>query len=252
MYRFSTWYKTNTIPQAVVQYNKTDGTEQYFGMPNPQPDGSDNWQLYSDTFTVPVNTKSVTVFFFLVNNGWVQIDDQVIEPYQPIGFNRPLVSLTFDDGFEDNNTTVLPMTAAYGFKTTQCYATQFVTENGTNPSLVLAFKDAGHEICSHTVTHPFLTQLTTAQQDQELSNSQQTLQNIIGEPVINFASPYGDYDAAVNTEIKKYYRSHRTVDEGYNSKDNFDIYRIRVQNVLSTTTITEYQSWLDQAKATNT
>ena len=28
------------------------------------------------------------------------------------------------------------------------------------------------------------------------------------------------------------YGSHRTVDEGYNSKDNFDAYRLRVQNIF--------------------
>jgi len=56
----------------------------------------------------------------------------------------------------------------------------------------------------------------------------------------------------VNTELKKYYRSHRTVDEGFNSKDNFDLYRIRVQNMTNTTSLAQYQAWLDQAKATNT
>lgn len=252
MYRFSTRYKTNTIPKAVAQFDRTDGTTVYFGLPNPQPNGSGEWQYYSDTFTVPENTKDMTVFLMLDTNGWLQLDDQTISDYQPTGFNRALLTLTFDDGFEDNNTTVLPMTAAYGIKTTQCYATQFVAETPGNAQLVLDFKNAGHEICSHTVTHPFLTSLTSAQKDTELATSQTYLQNIIGTPVVNFASPYGDYDASTITEIKKFYRSHRTVDEGFNSKDNFDIYRIRVQNMLSTTTASQVQSWIQQAQATNT
>ena len=252
MYRFSTHYKTNTIPKAVAQFERTDGSIIYFGMPNPQPNGTSDWQYYSDTFTVPENTKTVTVFFLLNGNGYVQMDDESIVDYTPTGFNRPLLSLTFDDGFEDNNQTVLPMTAAYGFKTTQCYDTQFVQENSTNPQLVLDFKNAGHEICSHTMTHPFLTSLNSAQLTTELKDSQSYLANLIGQPVPDFASPYGDYNEAVNNEIKKYYRSHRTVDEGFNSKDNFDIYRIRVQNILSTTTATQVASWIAQAKATNT
>jgi peptidoglycan/xylan/chitin deacetylase (PgdA/CDA1 family) len=251
-YRFSTYYKTNTIPHAVAQFTRDDGTEDFFGMPDPQPDGTGNWQLYSDTFNVPSNVKGVNVFLFLSNNGWVQTDDYSITPYQPTGFSRPLVSLTFDDGFEGNVTTVLPVLNSYGFKSTQCYATQYVEGQPAQVQNVLAFKNAGHEICSHTVTHPYMTRITLATLTYELTHSQSYLESITGAPVQNFASPYGDYNASVNNEIRKYYRSHRTVDEGYNSKDNFDPYRIRVQNMQVTTTLAQYQEWLATAKATNT
>lgn len=251
-YRFSTWYKTNTTPHVVAMYTRDDGTEQYFGMPNPVPNGSSNWQYYSDTFSVPTNAKNVSVFMFVSSNGYVQTDDYDIVPYTPTGFNRPLVTLTFDDGHEDNVANALPLLNSYGFKTTQCYATDFVEGNAAQMQNVLAFYNSGHEICSHTVSHPFLTSLNSTQLAYELSHSQQVLQNIIGQPVRNFASPYGDYNQTVNNEIKKYYQSHRTVDEGYNSKDNFDIYRLRVQNIQSTTTLAEVQSWIDHAKATNT
>jgi len=251
-YRFSTWYKTNSIPHAVAMLTRDDDTVQYFGMPNPQPDGTANWQYYSDTFQVPLNVKSVSVFFFMPNNGWVQIDDQTITPYQPVGFNRPLVTLTFDDGHEDNVTNALPLLNQFGFKTTQCFATQPIEGVVGGPQNVLAFKNSGHEICSHTVTHPFMTQISLSQLTFELAHSQAYLESLIGAPVRDFASPYGDYNAAVNNEIKKYYRSHRTVDEGFNTKDNFDIYRLRVQNMTPTTTLAEYQSWLDQAKTDHT
>lgn len=253
-YRMTAWYKTNTTPHAVAMYQMADGTTKYFGMPNPFPPSGSNttWQKYSETFTVPVGAQSVSAFMFISGNGWLQTDDYTLEAYQPIGFNRPLVSLTFDDGFEENNLSALPILNSYGFKTTQCYATQFVQEDPNNANLILQFKNSGHEICSHTITHPFLTQLTNAQLKKELSESQSYLQNLTGSPVRDFASPYGDYNEKVNTQIKKYYRSHRTVDEGYNSKDNFDIYRIRVQNIQSNTTLAEVQSWLDHAKATNT
>ena len=78
------------------------------------------------------------------------------------------------------------------------------------------------------------------------------LESLIGAPVRNFASPYGDYNATVNSAIASYYRAHRTVDEGFNSKDNFDIYRLRVQNILDTTSATQVQAWIEQAQADNT
>lgn len=253
-YRFTAWYKTNTIPNAVVHFVRDNGTDAYYGMPNPQPQSNAEnvWQKYSDTFTVPVDVKSVDVFFYVNTNGWVQTDDYSIEPYSPIGFAQPLVTLTFDDGHEDNITNALPLLNQYGFKTTQCYATQHVEGVPSAIAGVKAFYNSGHEICSHTVSHPDLRTLSETQLRYELSHSKEVLESIIGEPVKNFASPYGGYNAYVNTVINDYYQSHRTVDEGFNSKDNFDVYRLRVQNVQNTTTLAEFQSWLEQAKATNT
>lgn len=251
-YRFSAWYKTNTVPHVVVRYIKDDGTDKYFGMPRPEPDGSTDWQHYTDTFSVPQDAQAVTVFFFLANNGWLQTDDYSIIPYQATGFNQSLLSLTFDDGFEENVTTVLPRLNSLGFKSTQCYATQYVEGVPGQPENIMAFKNSGHEICSHTVSHPALTTLPLDQLTFELTHSKQFLESVIGGPVNNFASPYGDYDASVNTEIKKYYRSHRTVDEGYNTKDNFNPYRIRVQNMQANTTLQELKGWLAKAKADKT
>ncbi len=271
-YSFSAWYKTNTIPNAVVHFVRDDNTDAYYGMPNPQPNGSD-WQLYKDTFTVPVDVKSVDVFFYLNSNGWIQTDSYEISEYSPSGFNRPLVSLTFDDGHEDNVANALPMLNSYGFKSTQCYMTGMAGEttaehdshddgvlegNTAGQAGLVAFYEAGHEICSHTVSHRDLRTLSTEDLRFELGHSQEVLEQILanagypGVKVRNFASPYGGYNAAANTIVDDYYRSHRTVDEGFNSKDNFDIYRLRVQNIQNTTTMAEFQSWIDQAKATNT
>lgn len=253
-YRFSAWYKGNVTPEVVAMFSKADGSTQYFGMPKPFSSGNaaTTWQQYSDTFTMPIDTVNASVFLLINKKGWIQTDDYSITPYQPTGFNRPLVTLTFDDGHEDNVTTALPLLNQHGFKTTQCYATQFIEGVPGADQNVLSFLNSGHEICSHTVTHPFLTKLNSTQLNYELSHSKQVLENIIGKPILNFASPYGDYDQKVNNTIDNYYQAHRTVDEGYNSKDNFNVYRLRVQNVKNTTTLAEYQSWLDHAKATNT
>lgn len=234
-----------------------NGSETYQGLPTPQPagDSATVWQEYSETFTMPSDAESVSVFLFLNKVGWIQTDDYEISDYQAQGFNRPLVTLTFDDGHEDNTDTALPILQTHGFLSTQCYATTYIEDAPDEQEAidgVLEFRDAGHEICSHTVTHPFLTQLPTGEAIYELEHSQSYLQSITGEPIQNFASPYGDYDSSVIDIIDNYYQSHRSVDAGYNSMNNFDIYRVKVQNMLSTTTIEEFQGWLDHAAATNT
>jgi peptidoglycan/xylan/chitin deacetylase (PgdA/CDA1 family) len=190
---------------------------------------------------------------FVNGNGWLQTDDYSIADYHPNGFNRPLLTLTFDDGHEDNATNALPLLNQYGFKSTQCYATSFI--EGQSQAVingVMAFYNSGHEICSHTVTHPMLTTKVGADLDYELRHSKEYLEQLIGQPVLNFASPYGDHNAAVNDVIDNYYQSHRTVDEGFNSKDNFDIYRLRVQNILDTTTAAQVKAWVEQAQADKT
>lgn len=251
-YRFSAWYKTNTTPRVVAMFTDTAGGVKYFGMPNPEPNGSANWQQYSDTFSVPSNTASVSVFFFIDRNGYVQTDDYSITPYQHTGFNQGMVSLTFDDGFEENVSTVLPKLDAAGLKSTQFYSTQYVEGVASAEAGVRAFRDSGHEIGSHTVTHPFLTSLDAGPLSYELTHSRDYLASLIGTPIQNFASPYGDYNVPVNNAIKPLFRSHRTVDEGYNSKDNFNIYRIRVQNMQNTTTLAQVQEWVNKAKADRT
>ncbi len=253
-YRFTGWYKTNTTPHVVVQYTFPDGSESFYGMPNPEPatNAVSVWQRYSDTFTVPVGVHGVTVFFFLTGNGWVQSDDYLIEPYTFPPFNRGLVTLTFDDGFEGNVTTALPKLAEYGFKTTHCFATQYVEGIPEQVANVQTIAHAGHEICAHTVTHPFLTKVSDTVLDYELGHAKSFLEGISGQQVTSFASPYGDYDARVNAKIKQYYASHRTTDEGFNAKDNLDPYSLRVQNMTPTTTLTEFTAWVNKAKADKT
>ena len=254
-YRWSTWYKTNTNPHAVAMFTRANGTNTFFSMPKPFPQANSNttWTRYSETFSVPQDAVSVTAFLFVAGNGWVQVDDQSIASYQPTAWANPLLTLTFDDGYEGNVTTALPLLNQYGFKTTQCYSTTSIINGGqASKNKVLAFHKAGHEICSHTITHPFLTSLTATRLTTELRDSQTFLRQLIGKPVVNFASPYGDYSEKVNTEIKNYYGSHRTVDVGYNSKDNFNAYRLRVQNIIPATTAAQVDLWIKQAQADRT
>ena len=248
-YRFSAYYQTNTTGRAVVMFTNSDGSTTYFGMHNAESSAA--WAQYSDTFIAPNNAVSASVFFYINSVGYFASDDYGLSPYSYVGFDKARLSLTFDDGWEENVTTVLPRLGQYGFASTQYYATQFITDT-QDTSGVLAFKNANHQIGSHTVTHPNLSIITLAQVVSELTQSKQVLEAATGQPVLDFASPYGGYNAQVITEIKKLYRSHRTVDEGYNSKDNFDIYRLKVQNVLLGTTPEQISGWISRAQQDHT
>jgi peptidoglycan/xylan/chitin deacetylase (PgdA/CDA1 family) len=261
-YRISFWYKaSNGVIPKVVSMSCIDDAAvcenvQYFGMPNPLTTSETTWTKYTDTFSVPTNAKAVSVFAFIDQNGWIQTDDYSIEAYTPSGFNEALLSLTYDDGHEDNVRNLLPLLAKSEYssiKTTQCFETVTLQTQAATQSNLKAFQNAGHEICSHTINHPMLTQISSSQLATELQDSKTYLEQVSGVAVPNFASPYGDYNQAVIAAIKAAgYSSHRTVDEGYNSKDNYDPYRIRVQNIGPTTTAAQVSEWIAHAKADKT
>lgn len=251
-YRFSGYYKSDVVPHVVVEFTKQNGDVSYFGLQRPQPQTTSDWQYYEDEFAVPSGVVKATVFFFIDTVGWLQTDNYKIEEYSYQGFDRALVSLTFDDGAEANITTVLPYVNNLNIPTTHCYATSFVVGDEVQAQRVRDFYNAGHEICSHTITHPDLTTVSDETLVAELADSRSFLESVIGVPVPNFATPFGAYNEHVNEVIRGLYQSHRTVDEGYNSKDNLDIYRLKVQNMKPTTTLAEFEEWVNKAKADKT
>jgi peptidoglycan/xylan/chitin deacetylase (PgdA/CDA1 family) len=54
-------------------------------------------------------------------------------------------------------------------------------------------QNSGHEIAAHTRTHPHLSTLTAAQQQDEIVGSLNDLQ-ALGIMPVSFAYPYGDYN----------------------------------------------------------
>lgn len=254
-YNFTAWYKTNTQPHVVAAYVDNAGVTRYLTLSNPLPGASaaTTWQQYSTTFDLPINATSLTIYFLISSNGWLQTDDFSIAPFTPVGFNAPMISLTFDDGWSSIYTNGMPILQKYGYASTQYLISGTLnTPDYMTTAMVQSMKSSGHEIASHTVTHADLTKLTNAQLTTELANSQSSLRSLFGADVAqNFASPYGTYNANTLAYIKQYYQSHRSVDVGFNTKDNFNPYNILVQDIGTSTTPAEVSAWVAKAKAEN-
>ncbi len=255
-YEFSLWYKTNTQAHMVAAYTDSAGVEQYLTLPNPLAgaDAANVWQQYSTKVDVPVGATTFTVYALVSSNGWLQTDDYNLVPSTKVGFNAPLISITFDDGWESIYASALPLLQKYGLITTQYLISGTLnTDEYMTTAMVQAFIAAGHEIGSHTVTHADLAKLTPAELSAELENSRNTLQQMFGVSVAeSIASPYGSYSAATVAAIKQVYQSHRTTDIGYNSKDNFNPYNILIQHINTDTTPEEVATWIAKAKAEKT
>jgi peptidoglycan/xylan/chitin deacetylase (PgdA/CDA1 family) len=251
-YQYTNWYQGTVDSEIDAEVTMNDGSVQYFYLTTAPT--SSAWAKVSGQITIPANAKSITVYQVLAKNGSVTTDDFSFAEYTPVGFNRAMVSLTFDDGWRSQYTNALPLLDKYGVKAT-FYLLTSTTDypDYMTVAQMQALKDHGNQIASHTVTHPHLPTLTVAKIDQELANSQSQLRTWFGSDVAkDFATPYGEYNGTVINEIKKYYRSHRSTDEGFNSKDNFDIYNIKVQNILNTTPASQVAAWIAQAQRDHT
>ena len=103
------------------------------------------------------------------------------------GFRDAAVTHTFDDNTSNQVPVAIPLFDEFGFD-----ATFFVVTNwGPNWAGFSAAAENGHEITSHTVSHPQVASITEQQQDAELTNSKATIQaNVPGAEVLTLAYPY--------------------------------------------------------------
>ena len=72
------------------------------------------------------------------------------------------------------------------------FAVQFWVEK--YPDYAKKIVDAGHELGTHSRTHPYMSKLTKAQIQDELLTSSQAIEKITGQKVKLFRPPYGDYN----------------------------------------------------------
>jgi oligosaccharide reducing-end xylanase len=130
-------------------------------------------------------------------NAQIPADYEVATWYQ---FKKAAVSYTFDDNTAKQLTVALPLFDQYDFNVT------LNTVTGWNPNWTELKKASvnGHEIASHTISHPVLNTLNVADQEKELQESQSAInKNITDARCVTIAYPncvVGDLPA-----IQKYY-----------------------------------------------
>ncbi len=166
-------------------------------------------------------------------------------------FKNPVITIAFDDGWESTYKYGLPVLDKLDFKATfYILSDSFSDMQYMSVAQVTSLKDQGHQIGSHTISHPNLSELSQTDLRYELMGSQRQLSAKFGQ-IQDFASPYGGYNDDTIAEIQKLYRSHRTVTAGVNTFENYDIYRLKSPNIKITTTTEEVAAWIEQAKSNN-
>ncbi|HKI78645.1 MAG TPA: polysaccharide deacetylase family protein [Ignavibacteriaceae bacterium] len=132
-------------------------------------------------------------------------------------------SFTFDDCFKSQYDYALPVLNSFGFKGTFYVIAEEPTEQGEPLNWRYATWDQfreiaqqGHEIGSHSMTHPHLQTLQTGDINTpntiyyELYQSKKLIENKIpGIKVITFAYPYTEYNPTVISIAGQYYEASR-------------------------------------------
>lgn len=247
-YTFSNYYRADVDTRVVAAVHTLAGDIRYIDLPDAP--SSEQWRGYSASFAFPDYGYKVSIYHLLSCDGYLITDNYSIEPYKHVGFDRGLVTITFDDGWEENVLTALPVMKEFGFRSNQFYATAYI-EHSRKPDVrevMTLFMSEGHEIGSHSVNHPRLTELSGEQVAAELVDSKLFLEEYLGVGIQYFATPYGAYNTSVKTSISEHYAAHRTVDRGFNSKDNLDVSRLKCQSVLDNTTPAQIAEWVKKAK----
>lgn len=109
---------------------------------------------------------------------------------------KPIV-ITFDDGYEDNYLTALPIMEKHGMKATVFVITDSV---GQAPYMdwdqIRAMRSRGTEMGSHTLAHRVLTDLPPAERLRDARASKEALEWQLNTRIRFLAYPFGKFDPA--------------------------------------------------------
>jgi len=162
------------------------------------------------------------------------------------------VSITFDDGYEDQFLNAFPI-----LQKKEVNATVYVIANLTGGYFeghklmtvdqLNELKMNGWEIGSHTLTHADLTNLSSEDLTRELVQSKKYLSEN-GFLVRSLAIPYGKYNREVKEKSMLYYDSVRTSVVGINLMNDIDRYELKSFYITNTTSVAEMERWIDSLK----
>ncbi|HJQ08416.1 MAG TPA: polysaccharide deacetylase family protein [Candidatus Saccharimonadales bacterium] len=245
-------YRSDVRTDIMAEYTLTNGTIKYNYLGTLLPAG--NWTRVTVFAETPAEAKAIMVSVELISKGYVETDNyQLVRlPGDGTTFKRPLVSVTFDDGWATSYTNGASLLDAYGMKGTFYINPGYVgDEDIVTFDQLLDLKRRGHHLGSHGNLHIDLTAFSAEKVKSDLSASQDYAVKRLGISQVDFASPYGKHDARADTIIQSLYASHRGTELGINTKQNFSKYDLKALFVRKDTTLEEVREFLEDAKANN-
>jgi peptidoglycan/xylan/chitin deacetylase (PgdA/CDA1 family) len=200
-------------------------------------DAPDGFTLRESDFTSHLDALQRAGLHTVTFHEWLAHEDGGT----PLPAN-PII-LTFDDGFEDAYSTVLPALRTRGMRGTFFVVTSLVGADATRRVVreedglrrrylvwpeVQALAAAGMEIGSHGDRHLRLPDLDRAQVLDELTRSKQALDGALGSPVEVLAYPYNSVRRWIVPLARESGYRAAVAGMAHGNADRFTLYRVGV------------------------
>ncbi len=168
--------------------------------------------------------------------------------------DKPIV-ITFDDGWVSNYEVAAPILDGYGFKATFFPMTQSIgTKNHMTYEQLAELAERGHEIGSHSISHPNLPKRDAGETAEEhlvrvrseLADSKEAIEAGIGRPIAAFAYPHGTYDEQVMAAAEEAgYRLAFSIDRGAVHEKSHR-WRLPRDMVVKGSSMKTFKNWIHQ------
>lgn len=110
------------------------------------------------------------------------------------------VALSFDAAWGNEQTEqLLNILDKYEIKTTFFLVGDWVDKY---PDSVKEIAERGHDVENHSNTHPYMTQLSESQMNEEITECNKKIEELTGNCPTLFRAPYGDYNNSVVKAVK--------------------------------------------------
>lgn len=159
---------------------------------------------------------------------------------------KPII-LTFDDGYEDNYTYLLPILESRGMKATMYMVTNDIGQPGyLTWDELRDMQNRGVEIGSHTANHLPLTELTQQEREDEVKLSKLLMEWNGIRTVFSFSYPNGAYDETMPELLRaNEYLTAVTGDAGLNTFETnpYLMQRVNIPHPRFGLTEFKYRLW---------
>lgn len=134
------------------------------------------------------------------------------------------VLVTFDDGYANTVTDVLPVLERLGLPALMAVCGGYLTDDRPHRvrhpvqevadlDQVLQWAASGRDVAAHSYTHQRLTGLSELALRWQTAGDREVLAELLGRPPRTFAYPYGAYDARVQRAVAELYPVALATDE---------------------------------------
>lgn len=246
-------YRGDQTSDVIAEYVLENNKRQFVTLSKLLP--ATDWTTYRTSFTAPPDATSVTVSVVLRGNGVIDMKDYILNQAPRNGtpeWKRPMLSYTFDDGWESvyqNGIKYLNQTGAKA--TFYVNPSSIDTPGFMTTGQVAELYNQGHELASHGYEHRNLATLASSAIDYQLKYANDYFRQVFGRQSINFAAPYGSVDPQLSFYAQKYYASARSTQDGINTKQDFDPYNLRVLYIGNDLPIERLSEAITRTQASN-